>query len=159
MKSFSFLLSSLESTLVFRKKPGLLDLEKITSFRPAASLSKYCVFADEAFNIGDAWYCVDDASGAVYRIDPEYGNAPELVNASLDAFTASIQAAADWSAENEAQAAKVNIKRVNALKRTLSKIDPTAFKSPDGHWTGLIDHMKTCVTDGDEEMEFKFEIK
>lgn len=158
MKRFSLLLASVESELVFRENPSPLPVQEITGFNPPEALSKYTVFADEEFNIGEAWYCEDPASGAIYRVSPEYGDSAEFVNSNMQAFNASIEAAARWSVQYDKRAILMAPQLVNALADSLYKLDPKAFESPQYHWPMMIEHIRTCVADGDEEMELRFEI-
>ncbi len=159
MKTFSFELAGLESTLIFRKSPSALRVQEITGFDPAKELSKYKVFADEEFNIGEAWYCRDGVSGSVQRISPEHGTGPEFVNSSMEAFRASIKAAAKWSTDHDSKTIRSNPKSVDLLAEALSEIDSKALQSPEHHWAMLIDHIRECASDDeDDEMEFKFEI-
>ncbi len=158
MKSFSFLLSSLECELLFREISSPLHLEKIKSFKPSDELSNYIIFADEEFNIGIAWYCEDKASGAIYRIDPEYGNAPVFINSTMQKFEGSIIAANEWSANHNSKEIMRNPKVIDVLYNTIQNIDPKAFESKSSHWPVLIEHIKIDASDYDEEMVFRFEI-
>jgi hypothetical protein len=158
MKTFSFQLGGLESEVVFRESRSALRLQEITGFDPAKELSEYMVFADEEFNIGDAWYCIDGASGSVYRISPEYGTAPEFINSNMEAFRASIEVAAKWSTDHDSKTIRTDPKSVDLLADALSNIDCKALESPEYHWAMLIDHIRQCASEEDDEMEFRFEV-
>lgn len=155
MKSFSFLLASIESELMFRDKPCPLRDEDIVHFGIDA-LSNYVVIADEEFNIGEAWYCKDEGSGSIYRVSPEFGPPVQFVNSSMQAFNASLEAAARWSAQHDSSAVKSAPRLVDELAGSLLKIDPMAFESTEYQWPSLISHMRICASGGDEEMELWF---
>lgn len=158
MKAFTFLLASLESEVVFRQSPCALPIKEITGFDPPEDLAGYTVIADEEFNIGNAWYCTDGVSGAVYRVSPEFGTAPEFVNSSMKAFKASLRAAANWSTEHDSATIRANPESVDLLANALSDIDSRAFESPEHHWAVLIEHIRHYASDDDDELEFRFEI-
>jgi hypothetical protein len=158
MKRFSFLLGTIESDLVFREKPSGLPTRGITRFDDHEAICKYVVIADERFNIGDAWYCQDKTSGSIYRLSPEYGPPVQFVNSSMRLFKASLKAAGRWSAQHDSSAIKSAPRLVDHLADSLLKIDPKAFASPKYQWPSLMDHIRVCASDADEEMAFWFEV-
>jgi hypothetical protein len=133
MKRFSFLLASIESDLVFRDQPCPLQGQDIARLGDHEALSNYTVIADEEFNIGGAWYCKDEESGSIYRVSPEYRPPVEFVNSSSQAFNASLEAAARWSAQHDSRAIKSAPGLIDDLADSLLKIDPKAFESPQYH--------------------------
>lgn len=158
VKSFEFYLAGLESELVFRAQPAPVPRHEVTGFGGTAELSDLVIVADEQFNIGSAWYCVNERTGRVYRVSPEYGTAVEFVNSDFEKFISCLRAAAEWSTNNNSEAIKEDPACVDDLANAISAIDGAAVSSPDDHWAALIDHIRVCASDADDEMEFWFRV-
>lgn len=117
------------------------------------------MIAEEDYNLGKAYFCVDPASGSVYRVCPEYSTSFELVSSSVEALRACMEAAAQWSSQNPtAQILTDPKKTVDALEKQLSAIDPTALASPKSHWPLLLDHIRHYAPYDDDELEFWFKL-
>ncbi len=155
-RTFTFQLAGLESELVFRRTSSPLATDEIQGFRAPQGASGYLVFADEEHNIGGAYFCTDPQSGRVYRVDPENSTSFELVNTTMDAFQASMAAAAQWSAQHSTEEMGEHPESVDELASRLSAIDPAAFSLPDSLWPGLVDQIREGAKETDDEMELWF---
>lgn len=159
MTTFSFLLSSLESELTFRKRATKLKIQEIQGFEPPSESAKYVVIADEKYNIGTAYYCKDSDAGAVYRVCPEYSESFELVNTSVKALRACLKTAAKWSAAHDTAQIVESPDLVAELETQLTAIDPGAFTSRRSHWPIMLDHIAQCAAEDDDEcMELWFRL-
>lgn len=158
MKLFSSVLGGLESEVRFRSSLDSLPIEEITAFEAGPDYSRFKVFADEEFNIGGAWYCVEEQTGAVYRISPEYGEGLEFVNSSVKLFLASLKAAAAWSGKYDDKEIKRDPSCIDALEHALSKIDDAAMSWPKNEWPRKIDHLRQSADPDDDEAVFFFRI-
>ena len=159
MKSFSSILGSVESEVTFRESLEPLPLERITGFEPKPELSRFSIFADEQFNVGAAWYCVDENSSAVYRISPEFGDGPEFVNSSVESYVASLEAAAHWSAEHDESVIKRDPTCIDALVQALSSVDQVAMTWPKNEWPLKIDHLRQSIDPNDDESIYYFRVE
>ena len=158
MNMFSSILGSLESEVTFRSSLDPLPLDEITAFEVGPDYSRFKVIADEEFNIGVAWYCVEEETGAVYRISPEYGEGPEFVNSSVKLFFASLEAAAGWSRQYGEGAIRQDPSCINALEHALSEIDNVAMTWPKNEWPLKIDYLRQSADPDDDEAMFFFRI-
>jgi hypothetical protein len=145
---------------VFRDTPApLLGEEGIClSEYEGTDLSKYVVIVDEIPNLGRAWYCEDQTSRAIYRIS-DLENLVEFVNSGRSEFTASLEAAARWSAANDNNAIMKCPNVIEDLVKALMAIDRKAFQSPQFYWPMTIDHIKFCALDSEEGMPFWFKVE
>ena len=156
MRSFSSILGSVESRIIFRGSAGSVPSDQITGFEVGSELSELSIIADEDFNVGSAWYCVNDTSGAVYRVSPEHGEGLEFVNSNLDKFIASLEAAANWSAKYGKRAINQDTSCIDALESKLTGIDSVAMSWPKNEWPSKIDHLRCSVDPSDDESVFYF---
>ena len=156
MKTFSSILGCVESEVTFRGSREPLPVDQVTAFEAGQELSQFSIFADEDFNIGGAWFCVNESNGAVYRVSPEYGEGPEFVNSSLEQFKASIEAAARWSAEHDTKTINNDPACIETLELALTDIDGIAMTWPQNEWSSKIDHMRQSVDPSDDESMYFF---
>lgn len=157
VKSFEFHLAGLESEVSLLEQPRLLPDHYATGFLASKDVSRFAIIADEQFNIGHAWFCTDH-DDRIVRVSPEFGRGIEFVNSDFDSFLASLCAAADWSMRYDSSAIKNSPGCIDDLSASLSAIDPDAVRSSECHWSFLIQHLRTCATDADGEMELWFKI-
>jgi len=143
----------------FRESTSTVLKEEFVGPSLPADWDRYVVFADEEFPNGSAWYCVNNENGAVYRIDIELDNPVEYVNSSLEAFKKSILETVKWS-DQFSDKIEGHPEYTDFIMKELSEIDRTAFKSEKYYWPTIINHIRACAADVDEEYEqvFKFAV-
>jgi SUKH-4 immunity protein len=161
MKGFSFVLCSIESDSVFRSSPSPFLGENTQLFKSyeGHDLSGYRVIVDESANLGHAWYCEDQISGAIYRVYPDAENLVEFVNSGQLEFTLSLTAAAQWSAQHDSNVIRFQPSVIEDLAGLLLMVDPKAFKSQQCFWPSILNHLRVCVHDCDEGVQFCFKVE
>jgi hypothetical protein len=104
----------------------------------AAEWSRYRILGDEFFCNGAAWWCIDERSGSVERIDIELGEPIAFANSSVAHFASCALAAVRGSGRWSQRAAEWP-SQVAELKRTLAEIDPAAMASDRNFWPHCLD--------------------
>jgi SUKH-4 immunity protein len=131
--------SDIKFTRVALGLSKITDLEVYNCSLPR-SWDVYWVFGEEKFTNGSAWYCIEEQTSRIFRIDPEI-DLIQLVNSSLSQFATSLLLIFEWS-KGCIRSQEVWQQEVEHLHALLHSCDSIALESKDNNWLMIINSVK-----------------
>jgi hypothetical protein len=103
--------------------------------------ARYWVLGDEFFCNGGTWWCLQEGTGRVDRIDIELAEPVEFANTSAAHFASAVLAALVWS-RRVSRSAEGWPSEVNRFERELALIDPAGMESRRNFWPVYLDSVR-----------------